>query len=348
MSYEDNVTCVLAAEEADRYLERVCELLRAARLNAQFPPVPRLIGYLTALHARTHDGLYPKLSVDADSGLPSYKEWLRVKLDAALAAGIATESADAAPAKDAAHAAFAGLPGTAQRMEQLYRARLRALNLLPLDSLRVELQRIEHDRGVIHARIVMDKLGDDDLYARCTVELSQRVPGLEAHQLLSLRGLDVAASAELRERMAELASLDAEYTLLQLAAVPGVTVHRVSRATIGPFYLAELPRTPPLGSLLSGRRGAIATFGLDLAARDLLTSGSNDPLPNLRREQMPVELRTEYEQARIRLDYRVFRDRKFVTDLATQPALEQLCRAAGTRNIIYIAAPNSPRLEVLA
>lgn len=343
MSNQDNVTCVLPVEEADRYLERVCELLRAARLNAQFPPVPRLIGYLTALHARTHDGLYPKLSVDADSGLPSYKEWMRVKLDAALAAGIVTDNAT-----PAVPAGSGGLPGSTQRMEQLYRARLRALNLLPLDSLRVDLQRIEQDRGVIHARIIMDKLAEDDLYSRCTVELSQRVPGLETRQLLSLHGRDLAPSPELRERMAELATLDAEYTLIQLAAVPGVTVHRVSRATIGPFFLAELPRTPPLGSLLAGRRSAIATFGLDLAARDLLGSGSNDPLPNLRREQMPVELRTEYEQARIRLDYRVFRDRKFVTDLSTQPALEQLCRAAGTRNIIYIAAPNSPRLEVLA
>lgn len=339
MSNEDNVTCVLASEEADRYLERVTELLRAARLNAQFPPVPRLCGYLNALHARTHDGLYSNLSVDADSGLPAAKEWMRVKLDAALAAGIADDSETSSTAIR---------PGSARHRGQLYRSRLRTLSLLPLDSLRTDLQRIEHDRGIIHARIIVDTIDQDDLYSRCTVELSQRVSGLEAHQLLSLRGSDLSASPQLRERMSELATLDAEYILIQLAAVPGVTVHRVCRATIGPFYLAELPRTPPLGGLLSGRRGAIAAFGLDLAARDLLSSGSNDPLPNLRRDSMPMELRAEYEQARVRLDYRVFRDRKFVTDLSTQPALEQLCRTAGTRNIIYVAAPSSPRLEVLA
>lgn len=341
MSYEDNVTCVLATEEADRYLERVSELLRAARLNAQFPPVPRLAGYLNALHARTHDGLYSKLSVDAESGLPAAKEWLRVKLDAALASGIA-------PDADTTASVFRPPLGSPQHREQLYRGRLRTLSLLPLDSLRTDLQRIEHDRGIIHARVIVDTIDQDDLYSRCTIELSQRVMGLESHQLLSLRGQDVAASSQLRDQMTELSSLDAEYIFIQLAAVPGVTVHRVTRATIGPFYLAELPRTPPLGALINGRRGAIATFGLDLAARDLLSNGTNDPLPNLRREHMPVEMRAEYERARIRLDYRVFRDRKFVTDLSTQSALEQLCRAAGTRNIIYVAAPSSPRLEVVA
>lgn len=341
MSQEENTTCVLASEDADRYLERVSEFIRSARLNAQFPPAQRLLGYLTAMHSRTHDGLYPKLSVDAESGLPSPKECLRVKLDAALAATISSATpSHLGSARPLLH--------NVQRAHQLYRARLRSLGLLPLDAMRVDLQRIDYDRGTISARVILDKVDENNLYMRCTVEMSQRVPALESHQLLSLSGQDVAASPELVARMSELASLDAEYTLIELASVPGVTVHRVSRATIGPCFLAELPRTPPLGALLAGRRGAIATFGLDVAARDLLADGNNDPLPSPRRDNMPVELRSEYERARIRLDYRVFRDRKFVTDLATQPALEQLCQAAGTRNIIYAAAPIGARIEAWA
>ena len=38
MSHEENTTCLLSTEDADRYLERVSEFIRSARLNAQFPP----------------------------------------------------------------------------------------------------------------------------------------------------------------------------------------------------------------------------------------------------------------------------------------------------------------------
>jgi hypothetical protein len=102
--------------------------------------------------------------------------------------------------------------------------------------------------------------------------------------------------------------------------------------------MAELPASIPFGPLVKGPRGAFASFALELAGRDIGRDFNNDPLRYLLLENLSASTLSCSDRSRMRLGYRVYRDRKFVADLASQPALESLCRSAGTRNIIYTAA----------
>src|SRR5262249_42586634 len=146
----------------------------------------------------------------------------------------------------------------------------------------------------------------------------------------------------------QLATHDAETIFVALSSLSGVEVSRVCRGTVGPFCMAELPAAIPFSALANPPRGALATFALEVAARGLLHNGPSDPLAHLLFPGLPSESMAGREQARLRLGYRVHRDRKFVVDLATQPALESLCRTVGTRNVIYATALGGPGPEVVS
>ena len=66
-----------------------------------------------------------------------------------------------------------------------------------------------------------------------------------------------------------------------------------------------------------------------------MTDRNNDPLADLLGQHLSPTGRAEYEEARQRLGYRVTKDRKFVVDRESLPAVTALCQGAGTRNVIY-------------
>jgi hypothetical protein len=215
-----------------------------------------------------------------------------------------------------------------------------------LQSLRVELRRLDFDQGTAHARLLVDQVDDHGLLSRSTIELAETWEDTAGEPLLVRNEDEIVVSAERRSALFRLTSSDAETTLTELAAQPGITVARVTRGTIGPFCLAELPAAIPFGALVKGPRGGFATFALEVAASELARDASNDPLPHLLLESLSGAAAGRHDQSRLRLGYRVYRDRKFVSDLASLPVLERLCRSAGTRNIIYITALGGCSTEV--
>jgi len=348
MTMEDSSSCMLTADAADRFLDRVSALVRAARLNTYFPPAERLLRNLCALHSRTHGGLYPQLSLEGRAGLPSLKEWARVQNDLEMA-----------------ESAMSGLPPLASLRERLgtdpegkerlrkleYCSRLLALAPPPLESMDVELRHLEEDCGIVHVRVIVDSVLPDGLLLRWTVELAESLKLVESQELLIRNGEGFYPTPELAAQLSMLstAPLGSEQAFLNLSALPGVTVQRVAKATLGPFCLGELPPAAPFGPLLAIAGGAFATFSFEVAGRDVVRDGSNDPLPHMLLESLAPDVLAECERSRIRLGYRVYRDRKFTTDATTQPVLESLCHAAGTRNIIYTAAlAGSAAAEVTA
>lgn len=337
MSLEDTSSVVLHTSAADRYLDRVSALIRGAHLNAFFPPTEQVLKHLSALHSRTHGGLYSQLTVHRCAGLPTLEEWNRVKTDAVLAeAQVLSNPAALRPPE--ATASDKVEVQDEERTKWEYCLRLSALELSSLEMLAVELRRLDSESGALHARLVFDTVDIAGLLVRCTIELAEARPTADSHQLLLRKGDDLYLAAELRSRLLRLVTKSAEQIFVELSALPEITVQRVTRACIGPLCLGELPAALPLGPLLTDARGGFATFALDIAAREVPRDCENDPLPHVMLEQNFIDAASEYERQRVKFGYRVYRDRKFVTDTSSQPAIESLCRSAGTRNIIYTTA----------
>lgn len=337
MNVEGCAPCVLTTGAADRYLDRVSGLLSASHLNALFPSAQRLQQYLSALHSRTHGGLYPKLRVALASGLPSPREWMRVQTDAALSKSVISSP----PPPPDPMAAMRSASPKERLLKRNYCARLLALAIAPLDTISVELRQLDMERGALHVRIVADTVYDSGLLARYTVELSEVAPVGERRRLLAYAADEIRISPRLSEQLTAICSMTAEQGFIALSALPGIKVKRVIKGIVGPFYLAELPKALPLSPLLTNPRGAFATFALDSATCDRASDIDHDPLSHLLLKRTATPATPTLGHSRQRLPYRVCRDRKFVTDPATQPALENLCRSTRTPNLIYTAALGS-------
>lgn len=319
--------CALPEAAAESYLAHAAALVREARLGAQFPPGRAVLANLEALSARCHRGLYPQLVVEPRSGLPALKEWTRVRTDTQLAPQVLAGLPP--PEQLAARAPHDPAYGK-QLLKGLYFSALAQKPPPPVEQLAVALQRLEAPG--VQVQVTLDKLDARGLLVRCMVELVQ---GPSPRPLIERRGEQVAAAPELQALLYRRAGQDAEFLFIELAAQPGVRVRRVCVGTIGPLYPPGLPAQPGLGELRRGPAGQLATFSVDTAACDLLTDRNNDPLADLLGQHLSPTGRAEYEEARQRLGYRVTKDRKFVVDRESLPAVTALCQGAGTRNVIY-------------
>ncbi|MBN1774813.1 MAG: hypothetical protein JXB32_26375 [Deltaproteobacteria bacterium] len=81
--------------------------------------------------------------------------------------------------------------------------------------------------------------------------------------------------------------------------------------------------------------GFVAMFAVDTAARDLAADRDNDPFADLLVDRPTAEARGEYDAARQRLGYKVFKDRKFVAPRAAVAPLQALCASRNARNVCY-------------
>lgn len=319
--------CALQEAAAESYLAHATALVREARLGAQFPPGRAVLASLEALSVRCHRGLYPQLLVEPLSGLPALKEWTRVRTDTQLAQQVL---AGLPPPEQLAERAPHHPAYGKQLLKGLYFSALARKPPPPIEQLVVALQRLAAPR--VQVQVTLDKLDARGLLVRCMVELVQ---GPSPRPLIERRGEHVAAAPELQALLYRRAAQDAELLFIELAAQPGVSVRRVCVGTIGPLHPPELPSSEGLGELRRGPAGQLATFSVDTAACDLTADRNNDPLTDLLGQRLSAAARAEYEEARQRLGYRVTKDRKFVVDGESLPAVTALCQGAGTRNVIY-------------
>jgi hypothetical protein len=327
------VVRTLAGDEEAAYLSRVCSALAAARLNAQYPPARAASAHLRCMGASAHGGLYGPLQLDQRSGLPTYKEWIRVLTDAGMAESALAELPDEAVLAARAEAAPEGIHGKLWLKAAYYRA-LRAQPLLQIDRMSVALRRVEAAARTAYFTVVLDKLDPSGCLIRYTVELAQQ-DALWRRPIVDLDASAQRRADELRSLVFQLASLDAELTFARLCEHPHVRVERVTRGCIGPFFAPELRAPDLIAPLLHDRAAWLASFSLDVAATDLAADCDNDPLDTWLGNVLSAQARAEYDQARSRFGYKVFKDRKFVAPAALSGELAALCQGRGTRNIVY-------------
>ncbi len=337
----------LTDARVDAYVAQAASLLQAARLSAQFPSGggsaragssaggAMLAGYLRAMGSSLHRGLYPQLEVDGWAGLPTFKEWTRVMADADLCQSVLANL----PRLDVVRDRSTRDPAYGkQLLKYLYYSDLQKLALPAFEQVHVKLQRRLSPQET-QFQLVLDKLDARGLPLRCTAEVVQRS---DATPYITLHGDRAEAKRELWGTIYRLVSLDAELTFLQLRSLAGLHVHSVTIGTVGPLLCGSLQLVED--SVAAGewpvtltRRSdtAILTCSVESVTREEGPDRDNDPLSPLRAQSLSAAARTEYEQARLRHGYRVSKDRKFVADSASLPAIKALCEQARTSNIIY-------------
>ena len=324
----DRKTAILAEPgPTDRYLENLADCVDAARLNDLYPPTAAISSSLEALMPAVHRGTHDKLEVDCRSGLPTYREYVRVTADGARAAE-----------ELSALGAWIGREG-AEIYDRLAAKRAYYEALLELgpfmgESRKIYFRKVDPDTSMAMFRIVLDRIGPSGLLERLTVELSQR-SGLWGRRELQLTDDDaVEMSEDLKGLVYRLMSHDVELIFLRLIDDPNLSVELVVKGTVGPFLFAGLtPEEDQTGLCATCGDGALLQAGLSLASLQQQRDVFNDPL--VRQPRFSVEAREELFGAQEREPYHVLADRKFVLCGADRAMLDRLLEQAGTSNIVY-------------
>lgn len=319
------------ADEA-AYVARLGEVLRAARLGPQYPDARRLAGHLGVLAPAVHRGLYPGLEVDLRSGLPTYREWTRAQTDLRIAADQLRQLGDRAILERKA-AADPGSIHARQLVKHDYYAAIRDVAPAPLGEMTVALRRVEPERRRASFHVVLDKLDASGVFVRYTIDLAQQGDAWN-RQLVVLDDDSTRHTEGFRSLIYQFTSYDAEFTLVRLATLGGLEVERVIKGVVGPVCFPWTRRPDELQPVLAAG-GFVAMFALDTAAQDLAADRDNDPFADLLVDRLTAEARGEYDAARQRLGYKVFKDRKFVAPRAAVAALQALCASRGARNVVY-------------
>jgi hypothetical protein len=325
--YSDRRRALVIEEGADEYVRVLAGFVERARLNDYYPPTDALLASLGAMSSTTHAGLYDRIEVHAASGLPTYREFVRVASDHEVAAA---ELRRMKP--------WDGVSGAEiyERLERKrrYYASLTGIDAVMGESTRIHFRKIDPDTSMAMFRIVLDRFSADGLLERLTVELSQRST-VWGRRDLSLDDNDaVGMSDDLKGRVYRLSSQEVEFIFITLTDDEAVRVETVIKGSIGPFVFRGTAPAGP-GALLEGATGGapLLTVGLATASLEQMSDVDNDPVQVGTR--LSSEAREEYNRAMGKEPFHVLRDRKFVVRQGHAGTLSSFLESRGTSNIIY-------------
>ena len=324
----------LEGDKVQPFINRLLAILRAARLNNQYPDARRLSAHARAMGPDVHGGEYDELQVNLDSGLPTYREWTRVQTDVSIAADQLKTLGDRRELARRAASSDHDIHRRQLAKYDYYDA-ITNLPLAPLGAMDVTLRRIVPAENTAHFRITFDKLDASGIFIRNDILLSQRDQAWNT-RIVEIDDENSSHTDEFQSLIYRFSSMDAEFTFAKLAGLPGVTVQGVSRGTVGPIYYGGGEAPAPFDQLVGDDPDRfVGVFAIDRAADDVRENRNNDPIGHLFTDELSQKMRPTYGAAREKFGYRVYRDRKFVVSRGLEGPLREICEAQGTRNIIY-------------
>lgn len=326
-------TQTLTGDDEAQYVQQLLTIIRAARLNNQYPDSRLISSHLSGLSPKLHRGLYPGVEVNLKSGLPSYKEWTRVQTDAR----IATDQLRQLGSKRDLEAKVRKNPSSQIHQKQLakfdYYSAMSKVRTSPLGDMNVALRKLEPKEHRAYFHIVLDKLDVSGTFVRYSIDLSQTADFWN-EKIVILDEEAAKHTESFRSLVYKFTSYDAEFTFVKLATIGGLSVERVIKGVIGPFYFPWVQGSEAVKNLV-GPGQCLAMFSLDMAAIDVSADRDNDPFEDLIIERLSKDARRGYEEARKQYHYRVFKDKKFVLSRALIPGLKKICESENTKNIMY-------------
>lgn len=317
-------------DEAD-YIDTLQTVFRRSRLNAYYPDARHLAQHVSILAPQCHRGIYPGVQVDSRTGLPTYREWTRAQTDTRVAPDQLRQLNRAELAEKAARDPDS-VHGRQLAKHDYYRE-IVDTSLVPLGDMTVRLRRIEPHTSTAHFNVVLDKLDASGVFVRYTIDVAQKRDAVE--RIANVDEREVARQTEdFQGLIYRFTSLDAEFTFVKLETMGALKVERVVKGVVGPIYF-DFTRNPDEVHAFVKEHGFLATFGLDMAAIDVTEDKNNDPWADRFKSNLNAESRRGYDAARKHLNYKVFKDRKFVCPRRAVPAVHELCSKFGTRNVVY-------------
>ena len=314
-------------------LQLMAKVIRAARLRDSFPSASRVRDLLIALEHGLELERYGEYLFDARTGIPNLASVTRVATDVEI-----IESG--------------GLSSDAAARE--YAQRLRRLRPIPVDEIETAIRRFDPREGRVEIRVRVTKLDGSGRFTRISVDLSStQARWIRPVLRLDDEGVRVAVTEQVQTMIYRHAAFDAEMLFVRLAELEGVEVQRVERGMIGPLLFAvpgpaglETLAEPSGDALADGWRRVLESQGLeravtlgafqtDIAAIDIKTEKSNDPLAPLLHDRLGDSAAQAHAVSRETSAFKVYRDCKFVASREMRVVPESLMQAAGTRNLIY-------------
>lgn len=323
---------LLEGEAESNYVDRLKTIFRRSRLNAHYPDARHLTSHVATLSPDFHRGMYDGVQVDTRTGLPTYREWTRAQTDVRLAPN---QLRNLGPRSELERKARRDDDSIHERLlhKYDYYADIQAHDLVPLGDMTVRLRRIDEKRSMAYFNVILDKLDVSGVFVRYTIDVGQRRDSVS--RIANVDAREVANQTEdFQSLIYRFTSLDAEFTFVKLATMGGLAVERVIKGIVGPFYF-DFVDTPDFVRSFVEEHGFLATFGLDMAATDIADDKDNDPFSEFFDNRLTEEGRAGYEAARGKLSYKVFKDRKFVSERRAVGAVRALCAEFDTRNIVY-------------
>ncbi len=323
---------VLCAGVADAYVARLVRALRAARLNALFPPSRPLINHISFLGPAGSSGVYDELRLSPHTGMPTAREVLRVAIDRDLAPEFLARAARRpAPLPDGS---------LARRID--YYSRLARCEVVPASRMTVDLRRQIEAESRAELRVIYDRFDvATGLFVRYTILLSQR-DGFWSQRHVIVDDNDLAApTEEFRRTVSRFTAHEAEVAFILLSQIDGIEVEDVRRCRIGPMLM---PGVHGVGEALealldpqAAPEGAppwILCFPEDRAGVELATHSAGDPLARLYRDALSDQSRELVDAMSEQLGYKVAKSRKFVCSRPLAATLSDLCRELGAPSVV--------------
>lgn len=308
----------LRDDDAEQYCEVVAKAIRGAKLSHAFPDAKSTANHIRLMAPSVHRGLYDGIELNRESGLPTYRMWARVQADIAASK---TELPRLGAREAWAAKAERGDIYKKQLAKFDYYSTIVDQRSASIGDVSVSVRKIDDTHGSYH--VVLDKLDVSGAFIRYAIDLTQT----HDSEMIEVRqeALLGAQTSALHGLVYKFAALNSTFTFAKLSSIPGIHTESVQKGTIGPIYFPWSAKIPAALRPLVEDQGWVATFSIDHAARDILTSKWNDPIVAER----------DFSEISNELGFRVFRDRKFVVSRERRRDLEQALKTTGFKNIQY-------------
>jgi hypothetical protein len=328
----------LEGEQADAYLEILRRLIRAGLLSKNYPD-PGSLDRLYRLMAPSGNlGLDPEIDLNPRNGMPSEPDIGRVLADKEAVKRFlqSNDRPDVLSRSDEA---------SLRLQKRIHYYREVDKSVLPR-RVNLTLQTIRVDQSSRTARFnaIFERYDPvEGVFTRYTIQLSHRHNRWNRPQI-ELNGDDLLATDSFRNVISRYSSDEAEFAYILLSDLPGIEVHEVVRARVGPLWFPESAMPVELVKLFADHPGNfILSFPLERVSEREEQAGKEavkpdlnlDPFSLLYRIALGPELRGQADRRAAELNYRVLKERKFACTTGIFEPFKQLLSEAGAKCIIY-------------
>lgn len=326
---------ILTGDQAQLYLDLVCRLVKAGRLN-RFYPSPRGLENLYRLMspAATH-GLADSVRLNLRNGLPDEPEIGKVIADKEIAERFLRKH-------DVPEIEHRSDEASLRLMKRLRYYRDVVKSEVPSRiHLHMKLRRVEDNRKTAYFETVFERFDPGEgVFTRYSILLSHHHHRWSRPQI-ELKGDDLQYTESFRNVISRYSSDEAEFAFVLLSDVPNIKVEEVVRARVGPIWMEGVRMPQEIRELLEKHPGNLILNlpqeRVSIPEKEGKTDTNCDPFARFYRQSLEPEARALADQRAHDLGYIVHKERKFSCTPGILGPLRDFLAQLGKPCVIYPA-----------